>query len=136
MNISKSIEELENDIWEETNFPTPLVEKCYKYRKIPVKDLTIEQTRLLVNQSIGLNFLIPKAIGILKENIFAEGDFFEGDLLSAVLHAEKSYWAKDQTNKKELINLLLDKSFKLKENISPINSNRELLKQIEMFITS
>ncbi len=136
MDTSKSIEELENEIWKETNFPTPLVENCYKYRKTPIKDLTIEQTRLLINQNIGLEILIPKAIDILKENIFAEGNFFEGDLLSAILHAEKSYWMKDQINKRKLINLLLDKSSELREDDSPINSNRELLEQIEMFIKS
>ncbi len=136
MDINKSIEELENDTWKETNFPTPLVEKCYKYRKIPIKDLTIEQTRLLVNQNIGLEILIPKAIDILKEHIFAEGDFFEGDLLSAVLNAEKNYWSMDQKTKRELINLLIEKNQELKEDNSPISSDRKLLKQIEMFIKS
>ena len=52
--VNLSIEELEKDKWKEPDFfPTDLVEKCFKYRKIPVKDLTTEQLRTLIGQNMG-----------------------------------------------------------------------------------
>lgn len=45
-NLNKSIEQLENDYWkDEIDFPSNLVINCHKYRKIPIKELTIEQLR-------------------------------------------------------------------------------------------
>ena len=46
---SKSIEQLEGDYWNyEIELPSNLVIHCRKYRKIPVKDLIIEQYRYLI----------------------------------------------------------------------------------------
>jgi len=48
---TKSIEQLEKDIWKNpSEFPTDLVEKCYRYRKISITELTNEQIRLLISQ--------------------------------------------------------------------------------------
>ncbi len=63
---NRSLEELEQDYWKDYDFPTGLIAKCHEYRKIPLKDLTIEQIRLLIVQDIGLKYLIPKAIEVLK----------------------------------------------------------------------
>lgn len=54
---TQSIEQLENDFWKETDFPTGLVERCYRYRKIPIGDLTLAQLRTLIGQQIGLKYL-------------------------------------------------------------------------------
>lgn len=56
---TQSIEQLENDFWKESDFPTGLVERCYQYRKIPIGDLTPAQLRMLIGQQIGLKYLIP-----------------------------------------------------------------------------
>jgi hypothetical protein len=81
----RSIEQLENDYWKEIDYPTSLVERCYSYRRVPLSDLTVEQLRLLISQKIGLIFTIPKALEVLESNVLAEGDFYEGDLLSTIL---------------------------------------------------
>ncbi|MET9917426.1 contact-dependent growth inhibition system immunity protein [Streptomyces sp. NPDC006435] len=49
--------------------------------------------RLLIGQDIGLPYLLPLALGVLRENPMAEGDMYEGDLLSAVLTRNPLVWA-------------------------------------------
>jgi len=64
---SKSIEQLENNCWtDEIEFPSNLVLNCHKYRKIPIKDLTTEQIRLLISQKIGIEYLVEIAIEKLE----------------------------------------------------------------------
>ena len=95
---SKSIEQLENDIWKKpSEFPTDLVEKCYHYRKISIAVLTNEQIRLLITQKIGIEYLIGIALKKLERNILTECDFYEGDLLVAVSSLSSEFWNENQT---------------------------------------
>lgn len=48
--------------------------------------------RLLIGQDIGLPYLLPLALSVLRENPLAEGDMYEGDLLSAVLTRNPVVW--------------------------------------------
>ncbi|ARN70403.1 hypothetical protein BST91_01400 [Nonlabens tegetincola] len=104
---NKSIEQLENDYWtDDIEFPSGLVINCHKYRKIPIKDLTIEQLRLLISQKIGLEFLIELALEKLNQNILAEGDFYEGDLLQAVSTIPTEIWNEKQSEFQQLRQLV------------------------------
>jgi CDI immunity proteins len=46
----------------------------------------------MIGQQISLRFLIPRAIDVLRTNPLAEGNYYPGDLLNAVLGADKAYW--------------------------------------------
>ena len=46
----------------------------------------------MIGQEIGLYFLMPLAIETLTDNIFAEGDYYEGDLLKNVLEVNTKFW--------------------------------------------
>lgn len=95
---TKSIEQLEKDIWKNpSEFPTDLVEKCYEYRKISIAKLTNEQIRLLISQRIGIEYLIGITLEKLKRNILTECDFYEGDLLVAVSNLPTEFWNKNKT---------------------------------------
>ena len=112
---SKSIEQLENDYWkDEIEFPSNLVINCHKYRKIPIKDLTIEQLRLLISQKIGIDYLTEIAIEKLEQNILAEGDLYEGDLLEAVLGLPTEFWTDKQTEFRTLQSLVERNSEQIK----------------------
>lgn len=112
---TKSIEQLEKDVWKNpSEFPTDMVEKCYRYRKIRIAELTDEQIRLLISQNIGTEYLIGIAIEKLEQNILTECDYYEGDLLMAVSGLPTEFWNENQT---ELL------TFK---NI--VNENSELIK--------
>ena len=106
---TKSIEQLEKDIWKNpSEFPTDLVEKCYRYLKISIAELTNEQIRLLISQQIGTEYLIGIALEKLERNILTECDFYEGDLLIAVSSLPTEFWSQNQSefqNFKKLVEL-------------------------------
>lgn len=74
------------------NPPTTLVAKCEALLLKPLNEYSIENLRMMVGQQIGLEFLIPLAVEKLQEDILAEGDFYPGDLLAAVLRTDRSFW--------------------------------------------
>jgi hypothetical protein len=49
--------------------------------------------RLLIGQDVGLAHLLPLALEVLRDDPMAEGDMYEGDLLSAVLTRSPVVWA-------------------------------------------
>jgi len=95
---TKSIEQLEKDVWKSpSEFPTDMIEKCYRYRKISIAELTNQQIRLLISQKIGVDYLIGIALEKLERNILTECDFYEGDLLIAVSSLPTKFWNKNKT---------------------------------------
>lgn len=88
----KSLENLEKDYWGKPDHGSHLVKTCYQLRKKPLKEFEIEDLRIMIGQNIGLKFLIPFALEKLRQDILAEGDYYEGDLLKAVLTSEKEFW--------------------------------------------
>jgi hypothetical protein len=103
---SKSLEQLENNYWPEGDFGSGLTKSCHLARKIPLSALSIENLRVLVSQDIGTEYLVPIAIRQLKQNLLAEGDHHEGDLLTAVLHLDKRFWLKNPNLSAEMADLL------------------------------
>ncbi|WP_010243299.1 contact-dependent growth inhibition system immunity protein [Acetivibrio cellulolyticus] len=103
---NKSLEEIEGQDWGEPNFNSHLVITCHELRKKPISSFTVEDLRIMIGQNIGLDYLIPLALETLEDNIFAEGDFYCGDLLNAVLSADKEFWKSNPTYKNELIDIL------------------------------
>ena len=102
---SKTLENLEKDIWSDTEHSSHLVMTCHKLIKKQLKNFNIEDLRIMIGQSIGLKFLIPLAIDKLTENILAEGNLFEGDLLKSVLTSETDYWKRETENWSSICNL-------------------------------
>lgn len=101
----KTLENLENDCWGEPTNDSHLEKSCHSLRKKPIKHFETEDLRIMISQNIGLKYLIPLALETLKENILAEGDFYEGDLLKSVLTSDREFWNKetDLFNELELI---------------------------------
>ncbi|MFJ9732824.1 contact-dependent growth inhibition system immunity protein [Streptomyces sp. NPDC101171] len=90
----RSLAELERDCWPEPSAgATRLAATAHALRRRPIGELTVEDVRLLIGQDIGLPYLLPLAVEVLRENPMAEGHMYEGDLLSAVLTRDLSVWA-------------------------------------------
>ncbi|MCH5688927.1 contact-dependent growth inhibition system immunity protein [Niabella sp. W65] len=89
---NKSIEELECDIWKDTEYPTELIRRSYELRKVPITNLDIDDLRLLIGQQIGLKYIVPLALRALSKDILAEGNYYPGDLLKSVLEILKTFW--------------------------------------------
>ena len=50
----------------------------------------------MIGQQIGLKYLIPLAIEVLTADLFAEGDYYPGDLLQFVLKVDPDFWRKNE----------------------------------------
>ena len=103
---SKSLEHLEKDKWAEPNTDSHLVKTCHLLRKKPINEFDSEDLRVMIGQNIGLKYLIPLALDILQDDIFAEGAYYEGDLLKSVLTCHKDFWKNENAlfaDLKELI---------------------------------
>jgi hypothetical protein len=91
---SRSLEEIEDDYWgDPPAHATRLISAAYALRKRPVGALDAEGLRLLISQQIGLDTLVPLALDRVEDDPLAEGDFYPGDLLDALMRrVPESYW--------------------------------------------
>jgi hypothetical protein len=88
-----SLEEIEKDQWgSPPGNATDLIVRVHNLRRKPVNQLTAEEIRLLIGQEVGVATLLPHAIKQLKIDPLIEGDYYPGDLLSAVLRVPSEYW--------------------------------------------
>lgn len=83
-----TLEELEDEVWGEPDFHSRLVLTCHALRKKDLDRFTTEDLRIMVGQTISMPILLPRAIAVLERDPLAEGDFFPGDLLSALLRQQ------------------------------------------------
>jgi hypothetical protein len=105
----KTLENLEKDFWSNADHASHLVKRCHELRKLPLNSFTTEDLRIMIGQQIGLDYLIPLAIEVLTIDLFAEGDFFEGDLLKNVLAIETDFWNNNKDHWITLNNLIKDR---------------------------
>lgn len=99
---SKTLEALEKDYWKDPGSCSNLVLTCHQLRKKQLKDFDAENLRIMITQQIGLKYLVPLAMEKLEENILAEGNLYEGDLLYAVLSVNADYWKSNQGLKAQM----------------------------------
>ncbi|MFJ6123355.1 contact-dependent growth inhibition system immunity protein [Streptomyces sp. NPDC092129] len=102
-NCDLSLEELERDRWPAPSADTTrLVATAHALLRRPIGELTVEDIRLLIGQDIGLSYLLPLALEVLRDNPMAAGDMYEGDLLSAVLTRNPAVWTESSGLGREL----------------------------------
>lgn len=85
----------------------------------------------MINQEILLEILIPIALEQLQLNVLAEGDFYKGDLLNAVLSETNAFWNNNIPMKEILKKILLDN----KEFIETSRCPRKVIRNIENFLS-
>lgn len=99
---SKTLENLEKEFWGEPDFNSSLVTTCHALRKKPLNQFSIEDLRIMIGQNFSLNYIIPLALNILKNNVLVEGDLYEGDLLLSVMKCDKEFWQMRPDLKEEI----------------------------------
>ncbi|WP_410628483.1 contact-dependent growth inhibition system immunity protein [Amycolatopsis sp. cmx-8-4] len=90
---SLTLEQIEDRHW--GNPPadaTRLIKTVYELRQKPIGSFGIEDLRILLLQQESVEVLVPVALTHLEKNPLAEGDFYPGDLLTAVLKIPQAYW--------------------------------------------
>lgn len=110
-----TLESLEQSVWQLPENATPLMVRCHRLRKKPLGEFRIEDLRLMIGQRIGLSFLLPMAIEKLRKNLFAEGDLYEGDLLSAILRIEPMFWELHPMLHREVLKLMRGRTAELED---------------------
>ena len=128
VDLTKSLEQLEQSVWPHDPFPTRVVQESQRLRKVPLYRLTTEDLRLLIGQKIGLPFLVPLALDQLESNLFAEGAMYKGDLLVNVLTVPKEFWESQPA----LGNRLVDLNSQAKQVLELLSS--ELLPAFERLL--
>ncbi|GAA4856710.1 contact-dependent growth inhibition system immunity protein [Kitasatospora terrestris] len=94
VNRDRSLEELERDRWSApSGGETRLMATVRELRRKPIGGLTVEDMRLLIRQDVGLAYLLPLAVEVLRADPLVEGDMYEGDLLAAVLTRSVEVWS-------------------------------------------
>ncbi len=113
----KSLESLEKKTWPalSSDEGSYLIKTCNSLRKKQLQDFTTEDLRIMIGQEIGLYFLIPLAIETLTDNLFAEGDYYEGDLLKSVLDVDTKFWDDNKDYWQQLNELIKNRRQEIKE---------------------
>jgi hypothetical protein len=97
------------------NPPTRLVRRCEELLQMPLNEYSIEDIRLMIGQQLGLQYLIPLAVEKLQEDLFSEGDFFPGDLLSNVLKVDPGFWIDNRGLQAEVNKLIENRKVEIEE---------------------
>jgi len=90
---SRTLDELDPPVWGEPTFDSHLVTTCHALRRKPLREFSVEDLRIMIDQRIGLSWMIPLALEALEAEPLAEGDLYPGDLLAAVLSVEADRWS-------------------------------------------
>ena len=102
---TKNLSQLLAKGWNEgipENTDSFVIRNSYKLYHEPLSEFDVEELRFMIGQKFGLEYLIPMAIDILEEDMLAEGDYYEGDLLKNVLTIDSEYWDKYPSQKEKV----------------------------------
>lgn len=90
---SKSLQELDGVDWgDPESAETPMIGRVLALRRKPLADLTNGEVRLAVSQKVALPWVLELAIERLRTDPLLEGDYYPGDLLSALVRLEEEEW--------------------------------------------
>ncbi|MFN8334237.1 MAG: contact-dependent growth inhibition system immunity protein [Cyclobacteriaceae bacterium] len=127
VDYSKSLEQLENNYWDEPTYNSYVVTTSHAMRKKPLNEVTVDELRLAIGQGFGLDYLMPMAIEILKRDILTEGDLFEGDLLANVISRSTfNYWKLNKRHWNLVVRLI--------EQHKDILTDKDIVKNIPDFM--
>jgi CDI immunity proteins len=104
-----SLEQLEGQHWPERDSDaTGLVKSVHSLRRRPVCSLKAHELARLIGQDVGLRWLLPVALEILRETAPEEavGGFYDDDLLGAVLTRKPETWQEQPDLAHELRDIL------------------------------
>jgi hypothetical protein len=103
---NKSLQELDGQVWDEPCDATHLILACLELRKKAIEAYSIEDLRIMIGQKIGLVYLVPLALELLEDDLFAKGNLYYGDLLDTLLTLNDSFWSANPTYKQDLEDII------------------------------
>jgi hypothetical protein len=103
--LSKTLDQLDGQVWGEPEWQSHLVLECHRLRRVPLLEFTPANLRIMVGQSIALEFLAPLALHALADNPFLDAELYAGDLLSATLRSDAAFWSAHPDLRAELASI-------------------------------
>ncbi|MFF4061663.1 contact-dependent growth inhibition system immunity protein [Streptomyces sp. NPDC001668] len=104
---SKSLEQLDGERWGEPPADaTSLVRTVHEWRRRPIGTLEPDELARLIGQDVGLLWLLPLAVEILRDEALKQpaGGFVDGDLLYAAVTRSPEVWRTHPELARELKN--------------------------------
>ncbi|MDQ0763460.1 contact-dependent growth inhibition system immunity protein [Streptomyces canus] len=94
---------------------TSLVRTVHEWRRRPIGTLEPDELARLIGQDVGLLWLLPLAVEILRDGVLKQpaGGFIDGDLLYSVVTRSSEVWTAHPDLARELkdaVTLLIDLS--------------------------
>ena len=94
-NQHQTLEAIEGESWGDApGDESYLVRTVHRLRRKPLGQFTVEDLRILLGQNVGVEYVLPRALDRLEQDPFAEGDYYPGDLLVAVMTLPAETWSK------------------------------------------
>lgn len=133
MGTSSTLEQLDGRRWPAPpEGATPTMLRCHALRRAPLRNFSAEDYRLLINLGINEQQLVPLALSLLEEDPLQAGDYYPGDLLTAVLGIERDFWPAHPAELQRLTAVTRRAEARLPE--SP--SHRRLRRKIDAFLAA
>jgi hypothetical protein len=117
---NKSLQQLEGEDWGKPTFDSHLVTECHRLHRVPLRDFTIEDLRIMIGQHFSMEYLVPLALEQLRIDPLVEGAFYHGDLLAAVLRAGYQFWQQNSELRDEAAKIG-DRAFSLLPTLDEID---------------
>jgi hypothetical protein len=106
---------------------TPVIKRCHELRTKPLKDFTVEDLRIMIEQQVAPNLLVGLALTRLRADPLLESGRYPGDLLAGVLQVDAAFWERRLDPEVEARKLA--ESLRQRSDLEP-----ELRKLIQTFI--
>ncbi|HEY9542169.1 contact-dependent growth inhibition system immunity protein [Prevotella sp.] len=133
-NNHKTLSQLLNEPWQgevPTKADSYVLRSMYRLYGTQIGKFTVEDLRFIIGQGMLPEVFIPMAMEVLAKNILADGDFYEGDLLSSVLNIKESYWENHAKELSRFIDILL----RNQSVMDAFDGPRELVRAYDAFLT-
>ena len=107
-----------------------IVERIHGLRKKIIRDFNQSDIRICLTQGVGIFYLIPKALDILKIDPFVETDHYPGDLFNACISIPKEFWDDNPDDKERMRQVVKSAEANFIEQGD--NSDRQLRKDLDL----
>ena len=87
-----ALDDVEGPGWADPDYPSPMVQRIRALGRVPLREFTADDFRLIITQQRALGTLIPLALDLLQEQPLLEATYYPGDLLMAVAKVGDTFW--------------------------------------------
>lgn len=100
----RTLDEVDPPAWSaRSKYDTNLVSRCHELRSVPLGELTLDDLRMLIGQRIGIAWLVPIALELLRVDPLLEATFYRGDMLVTIMKQTPDYYWEENPDQLEVL---------------------------------